>query len=91
MAGLSGQYADAGKAGLVREPDETWPHLVELITRPLDPTCEIVEAIRIDHGPRIELPEGARVAVEYEAGATTPKVTVTILAGRVRHIDREAV
>jgi hypothetical protein len=79
------------RADPVAAPVNSWPHLVELITRDLDDRCELVEAIRIDHGPRIELPEGARVAVEYDAGASTPRVTVTILAGRVRHLDRGAV
>jgi hypothetical protein len=70
---------------------EGHPHLVELITREIDKGVEIVEAVRIDHGPRIELPLGARVAVEYEAGESLPVVVVAILAGKVRHIDREAI
>lgn len=74
----------------VTRPDGR-PHLVELITRSLDADTEVVEAVRVDHGSRIELPLGARVAVEYEAGESIPVVVVAILAGKVRFIDREAV
>lgn len=73
-------------------------HLVELITRELSSSevvgtnpAEVVEAIRIDHGPRIELPMDSHIAIEYEAGASTPMVTITILAGRVRYLDRRSV
>lgn len=71
---------------------------VELVTRPLDTAsdlgahpCEVVEAVRVDGGPRLEVPLGSRVAVEHEAGEGVPVVHVELLAARVRYVDRATV
>ena len=61
---------------------------MELITRQLEPSGEIVEAFRIDGGPRVELPLDSPVLVRYEAGGSIGVVTTDIFAGRVRFIDR---
>ena len=61
---------------------------MELITRQLEPRGEIVEAFRIDGGPRVELPLDSPVLVRYEAGGSIGVVTMDIFAGRVRFIDR---
>jgi hypothetical protein len=76
---------------------------VELVTRSLpagpdpgsrayvDYPCELVEAVRVGSGPRLEVPLGSRVTVEHAAGEGPPTVRVELLAARVRYVDREAV
>lgn len=66
---------------------------VDLVTRTLydGGEVEVVEAVRVAGGPRLEVPEGSRVAVEHLAGASTPVVHVELLAARVRYVDRGTV
>lgn len=61
---------------------------VQLVTRSLD-DLEVVEAVAL-RGRRLELPLGARVSVEHQAGESAPTVHVELLAGRVRYVDHGA-
>ena len=70
-------------------------HNVELITRdvggPLSGgKAEIVIAAMVD-GHRIDLPEGAEIAVIYDAGNSTATVHLPVMAGTVRHVDEHAI
>jgi hypothetical protein len=70
-------------------------HQVELITRditgPLSSGQAEIDLAAMVDGHRVDLPEGAEVAVIYDAGASTATVHLPVMAGTVRHVAEHAI